>query len=242
MDNYNNQYGQYGQYNPQASQANLATYVSDIMKRVYLRMTLALLITAFVAYMTMKTGLVMTIFQYPYAIWILMGAEIGLVIYLTARVNKMSNTTATTLFFLYSVVNGVVLSTIFLVYDISSIAYTFFITAGVFGAMSIYGYTTSRDLSKMGSILVMALIGLIICVVVNIFLASSTLDWIISLAGVAIFIGLTAWDTQKIKQWAAASVDQPEMVGRLATMGALSLYLDFINLFIYLLRIFGRRN
>ena len=124
----------------------------------------------------------------------------------------------------------------------TSIAQTFFITAGVFGAMTIYGYTTSRDLTKIGTYLVMALIGLIVCVVVNIFLKSSTFDFIISLAGVAIFIGLTAWDTQKIKGWAAATVDQPEMVGRLATMGALSLYLDFVNLFIYLLRIFGRRN
>ena len=212
------------------------------MKRVYLRMALALVVTAFAAYFTLVSGLFNYIFQSPTPMFVLMIAEVGLVLFLSARIDKMSDTTSTILFFLYSILNGVTLSLLFVVYTMSSIAQTFFITAGVFGAMTIYGYTTSRDLTKIGTYLVMALIGLIVCVVVNIFLKSSTFDFIISLAGVAIFIGLTAWDTQKIKGWAAATVDQPEMVGRLATMGALSLYLDFVNLFIYLLRIFGRRN
>ena len=147
---------------------------------------------------------------------------------------------ATTLFFLFAIVNGLSLAPIFLVYTGESIASTFFITAGTFGAMSIYGYFTSTDLSKFGSILVMALIGLIICAVVNIFVASSTLDWIISGAGVLIFIGLTAWDTQKIKNMALSMPNATD--GRLATIGALSLYLDFINLFIYLLRFLGDRR
>lgn len=239
---YNNQpNGQYG-YGQPAPQVALADYVSQIMKRVYLRMALALVVTAFAAYFTLVSGLFNYIFQSPTPMFVLMIAEVGLVLFLSARIDKMSGTTSTILFFLYSILNGVTLSLLFVVYTMTSIAQTFFITAGVFGAMTIYGYTTSRDLTKIGTYLVMALIGLIVCVVVNIFLKSSTFDFIISLAGVAIFVGLTAWDTQKIKGWAAATVDQPEMVGRLATMGALSLYLDFVNLFIYLLRIFGRRN
>jgi FtsH-binding integral membrane protein len=147
---------------------------------------------------------------------------------------------STLLFYVYAIVNGAVLSIIFLVYTMSSIALTFFITAGVFGAMSIYGYFTNRDLTKIGSFLFMALIGLIICTVVNIFLKSTAMDWLISFVGVAIFIGLTAWDTQKIKQWAAMS--DGNSAGKVATMGALSLYLDFINIFLYLLRFFGRSN
>ncbi len=133
--------------------------------------------------------------------------------------------------------NGVALFPIFLAYTHVSIAKTFFITAGTFGAMSIFGYVTKQDLTRWGSMLFMALIGLIICSVINIFTKSSTFDWIISAAGVLIFIGLTAWDTQKIKQMAA--VAPLESAGKLATLGALSLYLDFINLFLYLLRFFG---
>ena len=132
------------------------------------------------------------------------------------------------------------LCTIFLVYSPTAITKTFFITAGTFGAMSVYGYFTSNDLSKVGSFLYMALIGLIIASLVNIFLHSSTLDWIVSIAGVLIFIGLTAWDTQQIKTMAMTT--PADSVGKLATVGSLSLYLDFINLFLYLLRIFGNRN
>ena len=154
--------------------------------------------------------------------------------------NKLSTTTATLLFYLYAVLNGVVFSSIFVVYDLGSIAYTFFITAGVFGAMSVYGMVTKNDMTKFGSYCIMGLFGLIIASIVNIFVASSTLDWIISLFGVALFIGLTAWDTQKIKN--VAYVTDPSQTGKLATIGALSLYLDFINLFLYLLRIFGGRS
>ena len=152
----------------------------------------------------------------------------------------MTTATSTLLFFLYAILNGATLSIIFLAFSLGSIAYTFFITAGVFGAMSVYGYFTSNSLNSVGSYCIMALIGLIIASVVNIFMHSETLDWIISLAGVAIFIGLTAYDTQKIKLMAmnATMAD----TGKIAVMGALNLYLDFINLFLYLLRIFGKKN
>ena len=144
------------------------------------------------------------------------------------------------MFYLYSVLNGITLTPIFFMYTAESIVSTFFITAATFGAMTVFGYVTKQDLSKFGAILVMALIGLIVCSIVNIFLKSSSLQWIISLAGVAIFVGLTAWDTQKIKRMAEGVYG--DNVSRLSTMGALSLYLDFVNLFIYLLRIFGRER
>ena len=167
----------------------------------------------------------------------LFGVEILLVIAISGAINRLSSAAATALFFLFAVVNGLALSPIFIAYTATSIAKTFFITAGTFGAMSIYGYFTSNDLSKMGSILIMALFGLIIASIVNIFVGSDSLGWIISIVGVLIFVGLTAWDTQKIKNMAAMSPAGSE--GRLATIGALSLYLDFINLFLYLLRFFG---
>ena len=175
--------------------------------------------------------------SHSWAYWGLLIAEIALVFSISARLNKISTTTANLLFYAYSILNGIVLSVIFLLFEFESIAQTFLITAGVFGAMSAYGYFTKSDLTKFGSFLMMALIGLIVCVVVNMFLDSSTLDWIISFAGVAIFIGLTAWDTQKIKTMMAYS--DGTNIGKIATIGALSLYLDFINLFLYLLRFFG---
>ena len=148
----------------------------------------------------------------------------------------MSGGVATGLFYLYAVLNGVVFSLIFCAYSFDSIFKTFLITAGVFGAMSVYGYFTSNDLTKIGSFLYMALFGLIICIVVNLFWSNGVLDWIISAAGVLIFIGLTAYDTQKVKEWAQSGAMADS---RLATIGALSLYLDFVNLFLYLLRFFG---
>ena len=169
-----------------------------------------------------------------------MGVEVLLVIAISGAINKLSSAMATALFFLFAIVNGLSLAPIFLLYTGESIASTFFITAATFGAMSIYGYFTNSDLSKFGSIMVMALIGLIICSVVNIFMKSETMYWIISGAGVLIFVGLTAWDTQKIKQMALTMPNATD--GRLATIGALSLYLDFINLFLYLLRFLGDRK
>ena len=222
---------------PQFEQS-LAQRVSTVMKRVYFKMTLALLVTAFVSMWAAGSEMFLSfIFQNTWAMFALFGVEIILVIAISGAINRLSSAAATALFFLFAVVNGLALSPIFIAYTATSIAKTFFITAGTFGAMSIYGYFTSNDLSKMGSILIMALFGLIIASIVNIFVGSDSLGWIISIVGVLIFVGLTAWDTQKIKNMAAMSPAGSE--GRLATIGALSLYLDFINLFLYLLRFFG---
>lgn len=220
------------------SEQSLTQTVSNVMKRVYLNMTLALLVTAITSWWAVSSGMFMQfIFSNTWAMWGLLIGEVVLVIAITGAINRLSSTAATALFYLFAIVNGLALSPIYFAYTAGSLAKTFLITAGTFGAMSIYGYFTNKDLSKMGSILFMALIGLIICSVVNIFTKSDTMSWIISFVGVLIFIGLTAWDTQKIKQMAAMSPNASD--GRLATIGALSLYLDFINLFLYLLRFFG---
>lgn len=223
------------------SEQSIAQTVSAVMKQVYFKMFLALLVTGFVAMWAASTEVFTnTIFGNAWGIWVLMGVEVLLVIAISGAIHKMSSALATALFFIFAIVNGLSLTPIFLVYTFESLASTFFITAATFGAMSIYGYFTSNDLSKFGSILVMALIGLIICSVVNIFMKSTTMHWIISGVGVLIFIGLTAWDTQKIKQMAYEMPNATD--GRLATIGALSLYLDFINLFLYLLRFLGDRR
>ncbi len=175
--------------------------------------------------------------------WAMIGlviVEFGLLFGISGAINKLSSTVATLLFLLFSAVNGLTLFPIFEIYTQTSIYKTFFITAGVFGAMSVYGLFTTQNLAKWGSILFMALIGLIICSLVNIFLHSDTMGWIISGAGVLIFVGLTAWDTQQIRNMAAMA--PAESAGRLATIGALNLYLDFLNLFLFLLRIFGNRE
>ena len=157
---------------------------------------------------------------------------------LPARLTKMSSGAVLGCFIAYSALMGCWLAPIFIAYRLGTIVYTLFITAGTFGAMSVYGYFTKSDLSKMGSYLMMALFGLIIAMIVNIFAKSSTLNWIVSIVGVLIFVGLTAWDTQQVKRLAAANLE-PSLADKLATMGAMNLYLDFINLFLFLLRIFG---
>ena len=218
-----------------------SSVLSTVMRKVYVRMFLALVVTAFTAlYVASSPALLTTILGSRAIFFGLMIAELTVVFVLSGMLHKLSTATATLLFYLYAILNGVVFSSIFVVYELGSIAYTFFITAGVFGAMSVYGLVTKNDMTRFGSYCVMALFGLIIATVVNIFVASSTLDWIISFVGVALFIGLTAWDTQKIKN--AAYEVEPSQMGKLATIGALSLYLDFINLFLYLLRFFGRSN
>ncbi|MDY5827841.1 MAG: Bax inhibitor-1/YccA family protein [Candidatus Limisoma sp.] len=215
--------------------------VAKVMRSVYLRMFLGLLATAFTAmFVASQESLMLAIFGNKIFFWGLIIAEFACVIGISGAINKISTAMAVLLFFVYAIINGVTLASIFWVFKISTIAQTFFITAGVFGAMSAYGYLTRADLSKFGAFLFMALIGLIITSVVNIFMGSETLDWVISLVGVGIFIGLTAWDTQKIKMMVMQS--NGYNVGKIATLGALSLYLDFINLFLYLLRIFGSRD
>lgn len=213
---------------------------SIFLAKVFNWMALGLGITGVVAYAAAYSGIAIQLINSP-LFYILMFGELGLVFYLSARIDKIEAGTATGLFLGYSALNGVTLSMIFLAYTASSIAGTFFITAGMFGAMAVYGMVTKRDLSGFGSFLFMGLVGIIIASIVNIFLKSSSLYWAISMIGVFIFTGLTAWDVQKIKRMGEEGImEQGEVAIRKgAIMGALALYLDFINLFLMLLRFFG---
>ena len=214
-----------------------------LMRKVYVWMTLALALTGFTAYgVATSPGIITALYSNSILLWGLVIAEFAIVFGVSAAINRLSLTTATLLFVLYSVINGALFSSIFLVYTMSSIASVFFITAGTFGVMALVGYTTKKDLSSMGKILFMALLGIIIATIVNIFLKSSGLEMIVSYLGVLIFVGLTAYDTQKIKNMLLMAPDASEASQKIALLGALNLYLDFINLFIYLLRIFGRRE
>ena len=214
-----------------------------LMRKVYTWMALARVITGFTAYgVAHSPALMSMIFGNSILFWGLIIAELALVFIVSGMINRLSLATATLLFILYSIINGATLSMIFVAYSTAVIAKTFFITAGMFAAMSVFGYVTKRDLSGIGRILFMALIGIIIATIVNLFVKSSGFDLIISYLGVAIFVGLTAWDTQKIKQMLLMADGMDESVQKIALMGALSLYLDFINLFLYLLRIFGNRD
>jgi uncharacterized protein len=217
--------------------------VPALIRKVYTWMALALAITGVTAYgVAISPNLISLIFGSRLMFFGLIVAELAMVIILSARLNKLSLTSATLLFVGYSVLNGVTMSSIFLVFTMSSIASTFFICAATFAAMSAYGAFTKSDLSSMGKLMFMALIGLIIATVVNIFVASSTLDLIISYVGVLVFVGLTAWDTQKIKMMLSQADYMDESAQKVALIGALSLYLDFVNLFLYMLRIFGGRR
>lgn len=217
---------------------------AKLMRSVYLWMVLALVITGLTAaYVVNSPAYISALMNNPVLFYGVIIAELALVFILSGRIHKMSFTSASLMFILYSLLTGVSLSTIFLAYTESSIATTFLITAGTFGTMSLVGFVTKKDLSKLGGILFMALIGLIIATVVNIFLVSDTLGWIINYVGVLIFVGLTAYDTQKIKQMMREyGTDINEQTQKMALMGSLSLYLDFINMFLYLLRIFGNRD
>ena len=173
--------------------------------------------------------------------WVVALAPLGIVMYMSFGINSMSATRAQTVFWIFAGLMGASLSSLFVVYTGTSISRVFFITAGTFGAMSLYGYTTKKDLTSVGSFLIMGLIGILIASIVNIFLKSTAMHFVISVLGVLIFVGLTAYDTQKIKNMYAAS-DTGEIMGKKAVMGALTLYLDFITLFIMLLRLFGQRR
>ena len=210
------------------------------LAKVFNLMTLGLGITGVVAFLTANTGLAAAIIGSPLFIMLVL-AELGVVFYLSARVAKIQAATASGLFIGYSVLNGLTLSVIFLAYTSTSIAGTFFIAAGMFGAMALYGLITKRDLSGLGSFLFMGLVGIIIASIVNIFLNSSSVHWMISVLGVLIFTGLTAYDVQKIKRIGEEGIlaQGDEVVRKGAVMGALTLYLDFINLFLMLLRFFG---
>ena len=236
-------------YRPEvAIDAGLRAY----MIRVYNYMTAGVALTGLVAWFAFsaavnQTGAGLeftpfghTLFESPLK-WVLILAPLGLVMVMSFGINRLSSATALTLFFVYAGLLGLSLSTIFLVYTGASITRVFFISAATFGAMSLYGYTTQRDLTGFGSFLFMGLIGIIIASLVNIFLHSSGLDWVISVLGVLIFTGLTAYDTQNIKEM-YSPMDDGTVAGRKAVMGALRLYLDFINLFLMLLRLFGDRR
>lgn len=225
-------------------EGSLSLALPVLMRKVYLWMTLALAITAVTAYgVATSPGLMMAIYTNKAIMWGLIIGELALVISVTAAIRRLSLTTATLLFILFSVINGAMLSSIFAVYSPMLITKVFLITAGTFGIMALYGYTTKRDLTSIGRLLFMGLIGIIIATLVNVFFVKSPgMDLIISYIGVLIFVGLTAWDTQKIKQMLAMQTDVDESAQKIALLGALSLYLDFINLFLYLLRIFGRSD
>ena len=243
MYNFINEQNQETGFAYNEKERGLSNVFSALMRKVYVWMTFALIITGVTAYgVASSPTLLTTIYTNSAIMWGLIIAEFVLVFAISGAINRLSLGTATLLFILHSVLNGATLSSIFVLYEMTSIAKVFFITAGTFGAMAFYGYTTKRDLTSIGKILFMALIGLIIATVVNMFLKSPGFDYILSYVGVAIFVGLTAWDSQKIKQMLQTQYDMSEGAQKLALIGALTLYLDFINLFLYLLRIFGGSN
>ncbi len=221
----------------------MSTAFPILMRKVYLWMTMALAITGFTAYYVAHNETLLTaIYTNQILFWGLIIAEFGLVIGLSAAINKLSLTMATLMFVLYSLINGATMSFIFLAYTASSVTNVFFITAGTFAVMAAFGYFTKTDLTSLGKILMMALIGVIIATIVNIFTKSEGLTVIINYVGVLVFVGLTAYDSQKIKRMLQMAPDAGEFAQKVALLGALSLYLDFINLFLYLLRIFGSRR
>jgi FtsH-binding integral membrane protein len=218
------------------------------MIRVYNYMASGVALTGVVAWLTYGaavqdgklTSFGQTLFSGPVTI-VLFLATLGIVFFMSFRIDRLSPSTAFMMFMGYAALLGLMLSSVFLVYTGASITRTFFISAASFGALSLYGYTTQRDLSPIGSFLIMGVIGLVLAMVVNIFLKSTGLDFVISAVGVLIFAGLTAWDTQRIKEMYSAQ-DDGTVAGRKAVMGALALYLDFINLFLFLLRFLGDRR
>lgn len=222
---------------------SIQTVEADFMQKVYLWMTLALSLTGFVAYRTTQSEFLLgLIFGSSFGFIGIILVELALVFWISSGIQRISSNMAIGLFLLYSVLNGFTLSILLIAYTGASVASTFFITAGMFGAMSVYGYSTKQDLSSWGNLLFMALIGLILASFVNIFLQSAGLYWIISYVGVLVFVGLTAFDTQKIKQLAAQVIAESEVGRKVAILSALTLYLDFINMFIFMLRIMGNRR
>ncbi len=242
---YNNMSGYDRQERSTSNYGTMAgsTAFPALMRKVYLWMTMAMVITGISSYgVATSPALLNMIYGNQIFFWGLVIAELALVFGIGGMLNRISLFTATMMFILYSVINGALMSSIFLLYTAGSIGQVFFITAGTFGAMAVVGYTTKKDLSSMGRLLMMALIGVIIATVVNIFVGSTGLQTIISYVGVLIFVGLTAYDSQKIKQMLYMQNADDEGAQKLALIGALTLYLDFINLFLYLLRILGRRS
>ncbi len=250
---------EFNKQNIQSKTTAAETHVIDeglraYMLKVYNYMASGILITGFISLILFKMSVVTSLdgsitgltslgnALYNSALmWVVMLAPLGVVFYMSFGIRKMSAAKAQGTFWVFAALMGASLSSIFLIYTGASITRVFFITAGTFGAMSIYGYTTKKDLTKLGSFLMMGLFGIIIASVVNIFMKSTMMYYVISIIGVLVFVGLTAYDTQKIKNMYLSS-DSGEIIGKKAVMGALTLYLDFINLFIMLLRLFGQRR
>lgn len=229
--------------NTQERDLEMSRVFPSLMRKVYIWMTMALAITGVVAYGAGNSpALIQFLYMGRGAMIVMALVEFGIVWYLSSRIDKLSLTAATIWFIIFATVNGLTLGWIFAAFSSAAITKTFLVTAGTFGAMALIGSTTKKDLTKMGGILFMALIGLIIAGLVNIFLKSAMFDFIVSGIGVLVFTGLTAWDAQKIKRNLQIAPDADEGAQKIALLGALSLYLDFINLFLYLLRFFGNNR
>lgn len=218
--------------------------IRPLLRRVYLWMTFGVLLTAIVALLTVTTPMLRNLLLNPFVFWGALIGELVLVVVLSAAIRRLSPMVAALLFFAYAGMLGFSLSGIFLVYTLNSIAVAFFSAAALFGMMSFVGFATRADLTKLGTYLIVGLLGLIVAMVINLFLANTWLELAVSLIGVVIFTGLTAYDTQKIARMARDPALQQEgdMLGRLSVLGALTLYLDFVNLFLFLLRLLGRRR
>ncbi len=224
-----------------------AEIANELFRKVYGYMAMGLILTSLTAYFTASSRAMLEFFfSSGFPMMIVAVAEIGLVIFLSAAINKIEASTALICFAAYSILNGILCSSVLLVYTQESVHQAFFTTAGMFGAMSVYGLFTKRDLTSWGSFLTMGLFGIIIASVINLFFGSVRADFVISILGIIIFLGLTAWDTWKIKNLANEigfdSGSQSAAVSKIAIIGALALYLDFVNIFLYLVRLFGRRK
>jgi len=222
----------------------LGLEIRPLLRRVYLWMTFGVLLTAIVALLTVTTPVLRNLLLNPLVVWGALIGELALVVVLSAAIRRLSPMVAALLFFAYAGLLGFSLSGIFFVYDLGSIALAFLSASALFGMMTFVGFVTRADLTKLGTYLIVGLFGLIIATLLNLFLRSSTLDLLVSLVGVVLFTGLTAYDTQKIARMAKDPAVQEEsvMLGRLSVLGALTLYLDFVNLFLFLLRLIGRRR
>ena len=230
-------------YNDQTINVDSRAVSRSFVANVFSYMTLALVITGVAAYWFAASGNMLALLQGSQLLmWGVMLAPIGMVLIMSFAFNRLSFGALMGLFLAYSLVNGISLSVIFLVYSSAAISKVFFITAGLFATMAVVGYTTKTDLTKLGSILMMAVFGIVIASLVNYFLESAAFDYLISCVGVLVFTGLVAYDTQKVKRIGAGVEYGTATAGKLALMGALSLYLDFINLFLFLLRVFGGRR
>jgi FtsH-binding integral membrane protein len=228
---------------PSKDQLGIKSYQALFITKVYNWMALALFITGLVSYFTASSPEMLNIIVgSKFVFYGILIAELLLVIYLTRSIQKLSQNMVIAGFLIYAVLNGLTMSIIFLIYTSNSIATTFYVTAGTFGAMSLYGYYTKKDLTSLGNMAMMALIGIIIASIVNMFLQNDMMYWIITYLGVAVFVALTAYDTQKLKELGSRGFVNDESMEKTSILGALTLYLDFINLFLFLLRIFGNRK